>query len=304
MKKLNINIVILLSLVFLFSACERELGLGCLRPDGNVETRILNFGDFTKISIDFATVVSFTEGENHELIIEASGNIIDRLNSDSRKSGDQLDLEINGCFNLGMDDEINVFITLPTLEEIKVDGAAEIFSTNTLTLEENLSIIINGAAEIDFDLDSANEIMVDTDGASQIVLNGTADGLNIQSDGFSEIDADNLEVSRVDIDIDGGGQVICNLTEELVIQLSGLATVEARGTASYQEITIDGGGNVNNFNLSANDTEIEIDGLGNAEVTCVNTLNVNIDGGGNVCYRGNPIVTQNIDGLGSVNSCN
>lgn len=297
-------IILIISAIFIFSACQRELNFGCLRPEGNVETRTMDYDDFTDITFTFPSIVEITQGTEHEVIIEATSNVIDRIESDSRKSGNDLDFEINGCSNFD-DNDVRIFITLPSLDNLKIEGATMITSTNTLTIEDDLQVSIEGAGEIDLDIEGADVLSTQIEGAGDIRITGDCNELKVQIDGAGVVDAQNLDAQDADIQIKGAGDVVCELSNEIKISIEGLGEVEARGEASRQEIKIDGGGDVRNFNLSADVTEIDISGLGDVEVSCVESLSVKIDGGGEVCYRGNPTLEDiQIDGIGSVNDCN
>ena len=304
MKKLNINIVILLSLVFLFSACERRINIGCLEPDGDTTTRVLNFDDFSDITISFPAETTITQGDEHIVEIEASENIIDRINSDSRKSGNDLDLEINGCVQFDEDD-IRINITLPILEAIKIEGIGIVDGTNTFTTEDDMTLSIEGAGEINLDVEVESTLTAKIEGAGGISVFGTAMEFKPEIEGFGDINADEITAQIIDAKIEGGGAIDCNVTEAIKISIEGTGTVRTGGTAVTQEIKLEGAGNVRNFGLDADDTDIVISGLGDVEVNCLNTLSIKIEGAGSVCYRGAPTIENlDIEGLGDVQDCN
>ena len=95
-----------------------------------------------------------------------------------------------------------------------------------------------------------------------------------------------LHVSRLDIDISGAG----NLT--LV------------GSADVLDINAGGAANINAFDMIARDVLVNMNGAGNADVYASNTLDVDISGVGRVRYDGDPVVTRNITGLGSISRRN
>jgi len=302
MKK--INIIILVSIVFLFSSCERSINIGCLDPDGDVETRTLNFDDFSDITIAIPSITEITQGNNHEVIIEASSNIIDRIDSDSRKSGNDLDIEINGCVKFD-EDEILIRITVPTLEAIKIEGTGTVVGTNTFTTSEDIKTEVEGTGTITLDIEGAVVVAAKIEGTGEIILEGSCQELKAEIEGTGEIDTDELTAQIVLAKIEGTGDIRCNVNEEIKIDIDGTGSVRASGVATTQEIKIEGAGSVRNFNLEADDTDVDIRGFGEVEVTCLSTLSVNIQGGGDVCYRGNPTIGElNIDGLGQLSDCN
>lgn len=100
--------------------------------------------------------------------------------------------------------------------------------------------------------------------------------------GAGDVTASNLRASRLTVDVSGAGEV--NLG----------------GTVDSQVVTIDGAGDYNGENLQSADAEITIDGAGDAVVRVSGRLDVAIRGVGSVEYIGDPQVTQNVSGAGSV----
>ena len=300
----KINIILIASLVLILSACEKTFNIGCIKSEGNIETRTLDYDDFTDLSFNFPCEVFITQGEEHEVIIEATSNIIDRINADSRKSGNDLDLEINGCARFDENDVI-FRVTLPSLEELKIEGTAVVNSTNVIETGKNLDLIIEGLGNIQFEVNDIQKLSTEIMGSGEIELIGTSEELDINLDGLGKVDASQLTTIKGDVVLDGSADVQIHVTEELKISVSGLGEVTATGTANTQEIYVEGGADVHNFDLEAEDTTVDLEGMGDVEITCTSTLSVRIEGAGDICYRGNPTIEQiQIDGLGSLNDCN
>ncbi|MFW5656388.1 MAG: GIN domain-containing protein [Bacteroidota bacterium] len=85
------------------------------------------------------------------------------------------------------------------------------------------------------------------------------------------------------------------------IHLTGTGDVTLSGKKqSSLNINIIGTGNIKAFDLELDDCNITSTGTGNCEVFVNEKLNVTITGIGNVYYKGQPEITQQIVGLGSV----
>jgi len=91
-------------------------------------------------------------------------------------------------------------------------------------------------------------------------------------------------------------------TESLNIDVSGAANLTLYGSADMLNISASGAANVNGFEMTATNAVINVAGAGNIDVYASNTLNVTLSGVGRVRYDGNPQVTRNVSGLGSVSS--
>jgi hypothetical protein len=82
--------------------------------------------------------------------------------------------------------------------------------------------------------------------------------------------------------------------------LSGAGTITLKGEA--KELRVDGSGStdIRCFELMTESTYVELSGAGNAEVFASVKLDVHVSGAADVRYKGNPEVSQNINGAGSV----
>ncbi|MCL2216523.1 MAG: DUF2807 domain-containing protein [Defluviitaleaceae bacterium] len=110
-------------------------------------------------------------------------------------------------------------------------------------------------------------------------------------------------------------------SETFVMNLSGGAVVNIPLDVNYLEINIDEGGAYLTLNGNANttdifvtnggisvsalalqtkDTRIDLTGGGVIDIAVANTLDITINGAGIIQYRGNPIITRNVIGVGSV----
>lgn len=89
-------------------------------------------------------------------------------------------------------------------------------------------------------------------------------------------------------------------TPFLTTELTGGARILLAGTADFHKINISGAATYDSQNLTSQDIDLAISGLGIAKVSANRNLNINITGGGKVYYQGNPKITQKITGLGSV----
>jgi hypothetical protein len=89
-------------------------------------------------------------------------------------------------------------------------------------------------------------------------------------------------------------------TSGISIVISGSGNVSMAGTAEQLNTNISGSGNINCFELVAQDATCMISGSGNTYVNVANNLNATVSGSGNIIYMGNPALTVNISGSGTV----
>ncbi len=119
-------------------------------------------------------------------------------------------------------------------------------------------------------------------------------GVNMKTNGY--LDLDNFSVS-----ISGGANVDLNMKADKVkIYGEGGFLFDLKGVANALYITINGAGHVDAAELKTKDVSFTTAGFGTGSVYATETLNAKIEGVGKLRFKGDPKVTQYIDGLGSV----
>jgi Putative auto-transporter adhesin, head GIN domain len=88
--------------------------------------------------------------------------------------------------------------------------------------------------------------------------------------------------------------------DRLTVDISGAGDVTLGGTVDAQVVTITGAGDYDAEGLQSATAEITIDGAGDAVVRVADRLDATVGGVGSVEYIGDPQVTEDVDGVGSV----
>lgn len=89
-------------------------------------------------------------------------------------------------------------------------------------------------------------------------------------------------------------------TDRWRVTLPGSGSITVSGQAREQSVDMDGAGSYHAENLASEKATVESSGAGTAVVQVSDILDVTINGLGNVEYIGDPQVTQEINGVGSV----
>lgn len=253
---------ICLALVSIIS-CDDLDNLDRIEGMGPIIKETIEVQNFTGIELDAPIRVTITQGDELALIAEGHQNIIDRLRTQVKN--DRLDISLeNGNYR---DFKLELFITVPDLNYLSVDGAGK-FKVGAFEAKE-MRCYIDGAGKLDFE--------------STLVLE---QDLRIDIDGAADTYIQDLTAENVLVNVDGKGDITL------------------RGTTDVFEVRIDGLGDVEAFALESKEVKIRVDGLGKTEVTAVDELDVNIDGIGNVYYKGEPTIYKEIDGIGRLFDAN
>ena len=122
--------------VGVFSSCEDE---DCINDLGPVVTEERELDEFK--SIDFAGVgnIYLSQGEEQSVLIETNEFLLPHLDTDV--SGDELKVDIDKC--TGANFVLNLFITIPDIEDLTLSGVGNIYSENAWDLDD-LSLTLQG----------------------------------------------------------------------------------------------------------------------------------------------------------------
>ena len=119
-------------------------------------------------------------------------------------------------------------------------------------------------------------------------------GVKLETKGY-------LDLNDFSLYVKGGAKIELNLKADDVRVISeGGVLFEFDGVAESLDVKVSGAGHVDASELKAKNVTIKIEGVGTGSVYATETLNAAIEGVGKVKYRGDPKVTKNIEGLGSV----
>jgi hypothetical protein len=221
MKRFNL-LSFSLVLVFLFLSCDEDPPNPCIEP-GDIVSKNRTVSDFHSIRLIGIGNILLTQGPEQSLRIETHEEIFAHLTTTVMDQ--TLSIDLNRCVG-GPVDRLDIYITIPDIKQLSIEGVGSIIAQNDLTLDI---------------------VSIQIEGVGNIVLKGTANVLDIQSTGVGAVEA---------------------------------------------------------FDLTTNVCDVLIQGTGSVEVTVVDQLNATIEGAGNVYYRGNPNITSEISGTGSVIDAN
>ncbi|MBK8846364.1 MAG: DUF2807 domain-containing protein [Bacteroidetes bacterium] len=119
--------------------------------------------------------------------------------------------------------DYQVTVYLPTVEEIKVSGNAEIISEDTLMLE-NLEVNISGKLKLGLGV-NAKTININTSGIGSGSLSGVAENLTLNVSGTQKLDASKLVVNKVSANVSGVCKTTVDVRNELNTSISGSGSI-------------------------------------------------------------------------------
>ncbi|MFO7722707.1 MAG: head GIN domain-containing protein [Bacteroidales bacterium] len=124
----------------------------------------------------------------------------------------------------------------------------------------------------------------------------------ITVDGAAEVHIpDTLYTDHFTLDIRGAGMakllLDCN---QLSTVISGAGEIQAKGRADRAISQINGAGKLTATRLITKTHKITMSGAGSAYITAIDSLDATINGAGLIEYHGNPVINQDINGVGKI----
>ncbi len=90
--------------------------------------------------------------------------------------------------------------------------------------------------------------------------------------------------------------------DSLKIETDGVSTATVAGKTKMLEARLSGGAALRADGLRADLVRIEVSGTGDADVYATAKLDVSINGVGSIRYRGNPVISRQITGVGDISA--
>lgn len=203
---------------------------------------------FTKVQLNTSSDIKITIGSGYSIEMVGDQERID--NTILEIKGDALRIKHKkGRFNYDRDQDMIVYITMPDIEGMQINGS--------------------GDGEIE-GVDNA-ELALNINGSGDLVVSGKTEKLDIGINGSGDIRMDEVDGKDVEISINGSGDV----------SLGG-------GSCQSLEIDIRGSGDVEAKDMQCVDVDIDVSGSGDSYVYASNSLTFDSHGSGEVDVYGNP----------------
>lgn len=189
-------------------------GKNSIRCKGPVVEKELELSGFSHIAINGHSDLFLSQADTYSVRVKANEEVFDYL--DFRVEDGVLLLQNKDKKNLRAD-TFDVFVTLPCMESLSINGAADVKLQTAYAAEKDLNVIVNGAGDIllkDVKLPNLNMVIngagdikvsdmdvmslsLSISGAGDAVLSGKADSASFSVSGAGDIDARGLECENI-----------------------------------------------------------------------------------------------------------
>lgn len=191
-------------------------------------TEIRTLDTFHSIDVTGAMKIEYTQDQNQMLQIQSTQNYINNIQTEVRDSV----LYITA--NMNKYTPVTVALSSPEIRNIEVAGASSFESKNTIE-QRNMTINMAGAGNVDLDLHIDSLLKIETQGVSNVELQGQAYHADIKVAGASKVDAENLKTQMAKVNGAGGSKIKIWCEQDLKVQAYGASKVVYRGNPTISE---------------------------------------------------------------------
>jgi len=278
MKTLSLVLKVGLLILLIFATgYYAEAQMWGVSGSGNVISQERSVTDFSTVKVQGSADVILKQGDKISVVVQADDNLI--ANIITKVKGDALIIETEG--NIRNSKKFEVFVTVPRLDGIEINGSGDVDSDGKIS-GNALSVSINGSGDVELDLDYKS-LRANVNGSGDIDISGITGDLDLGIMGSGDFEASGLRLNLCKISVFGSGD----------IKLS--------GSAATVIVELSASGDVNLFNLTAESVDVRSNGSGDVVVNVNNSLKASLSGSGDLTYSGSPGQVDVIaNGSGSV----
>lgn len=240
-------------------------GFGCcwfdvITGSGSLETRDMDFGNFTDLDVSHAFDVDVDRGDSYQVSITVDDNLLDYL--DVRQTGQTLHIGLKGLHAFA-NVHLEAAITMPDLGDLTLSGASHGDVSGFISADP-LGIGLSGASSLEmdnlvagdteFELSGASAVSgsieiadgdFDLSGASVIDLDGLANDVSIEASGASRVKLADFLVINATVHLSGASSGTINASGTIDADLSGASHLDYMGDATLGSVETSGASSIN-----------------------------------------------------------
>ena len=202
------------------------------------ETRTI--GDFTRISVGSGIDLYITQGDNIELVVEATKDRLHKIITEVKDN--QLKIYTKDKYNWGWDKAPKVYLTFKQLERLTAGGGADVYG-KTIIKAEKLQVTTSGGADAYLHVQT-EKLKLITSGGSDIKIKGETQTLYAEASGGSDINAKELKAQSVKVSTSGGADASVWAEKEITASASGGSDIDFYGNPEVKNLNESGAGDI------------------------------------------------------------
>jgi hypothetical protein len=212
-----------------------------IQGNGNVTQDDRQVGDFQSIDARGFMNVYLTQGDGYHVRLEGESNILPYIST--RIEGSKLIVGTEHAIDVNTTHDLNVYVTMPKLNNITLSGSGDIIGKNTLTNTDPMSFGLNGSGNVHVSVDAPG-VETSLAGSGHLYLNGQTQRLKVEIAGSATFSGDSLKSEEAQVSIMGSGDAYVFASVSLNVTIGGSGDVYYWGNPSVSS-KVFGSGSLN-----------------------------------------------------------
>jgi hypothetical protein len=235
-------VVILLFTTVLFASCDFVHGKR-ISGSGKVITQTRQFSGFDAIDASGAVKVFVKQDSSFSVKVKIDDNLQEYIIVEQENGI----LMVHQASNTSLSptEDLMVYVTMPSVKNLKVSGASKLTGENTFN-GEAISIDLSGASNADLKLDFP-QVSAELSGASGAVFSGKTKDVKFTASGASSIKSFDLFSETAQVELSGASEANVFASIKLEAGASGASHIRYKGEASVNQ-NVSGAGSVSKAN--------------------------------------------------------
>jgi hypothetical protein len=222
---------ILFAVIIVLSSCDY---LGGVRISGNrqIATKEISAGSFESVEVHGSMNVHLVQSPTNSVKVQADDNLFEYL--DIYTEGNRLVVKTRKGYNLRPSRDIIVYAAAANFKDIELSGSGDIFSENTITATDELSVEVSGSGDINMNV-NVPRLRSKISGSGSLTLNGTAKDFSATINGSGDIKSFGLSADNARVDLAGSADAEVTANKTLEVEIAGSGSVTYKGNPSVKQ---------------------------------------------------------------------
>ncbi len=213
-------------ILLLITSCNSN-GDKRINGNGNKSSEQRSFSGFTGVKTSGPYDVVLTQGEEFKVQVTGDKNLLEYV--EIEKQNGTLEISVQDGYRLKPRAGLEVHVTAPALENIKVEGSGNVRSATKLKVED-LRIGISGSGDVELTNVDAPRITSSIAGSGEVILKGTTENFTASISGSGDVHAFELLSENTVVKIAGSGGAEVFASKQLKVRTVGSGEVEYKGS--------------------------------------------------------------------------
>jgi len=237
MKKKFVIILQVVAVISFLSSCI-NIFHESITGNGRVVSERREIEEFDILDVSSGLEVFITFGEKPSLEIVADANLLDVINTRVENNR----LRIRTDVNIRRAESKKINITVPSVSNIEVSGAASVIGSNSLKTDE-LEIEISSAGKI-FLTTETSHLEIDINSAANAEIKGSTDNLQIEVSSAGKLNAGELVSKNCKVNVTSAGYAEVNVLNMLEAEANSAGSIFYSGNPEEKRFETSSAGTV------------------------------------------------------------